>query len=274
MVSTVTVMGMVFTMLVCTIAPLLTLAFLKSRKRAPILYFVIGIVMHLLFVMVAERFFLDVVLSSAPGIAQDPILHSFLEALFVLVFEGGEFALILHIFRENIVRGSRPLQFAAGHSFSNAVLSSGLSNITYFTVANMVSTQGREFMTQGLSGAELDSMNSMLDYVQGDFLPFYLDGVNQLSMMFLYGCLAVLLWMAMSSRLPRWWAAVALGAFFLQRLVLSLGNNGALSPLWMVSAIALGLMIIAVVVTRQIYLKKEGTHSDMEDGVRRLPMRH
>ena len=104
-------------------------------------------------------------------------------------------------------------------------------------------------MTQGLSGEELESMTSMLDYVQGDFLPFYLDGVNQLSMMFLYGCLAVLLWMAMSSRLPRWWAAVALGMFFVQRLVLSLGNNGALSPLWMVSAIALGLMIIAVVVT-------------------------
>lgn len=237
MVSTVTVMGMMFTLVMCFVVPLFALAYFKSRKRVQVLLFFIGVTLQVLFVLLLERMCVGL-LSSLPAVSGSPNLYAVASAAAVGIFETAEFAIAFRVLRPYLRRVSQPLMFITGHAWANAALSSGMSSLTYYTVSLLVSQNGEEFLTQSLSGDELEYMQGMIAYVQGDALPFYLNGIDQLLIMVLYGCAGVLLWMVMTGYLPAGWAAAMPVLLFCQRLPLELSSGGIISAPWMATAAA------------------------------------
>ncbi len=246
MVSTVTVMGMIFTLIVCFVVPLFFMAYLKVRKRSQILLFFIGVSLQITFVLVLERLCVGV-LSSLPAVGQDPAVYAGVSAAAVGIFETAEFAVAFRILRPYLHRISQPLMFSAGHACANAVFSAGLSSLTYYTFSLVVSEKGEEFLTQSLTGDELQYMQDMIAYVQGDSLPFYLNGADQLLIMVLYACIGVLLWMAMSGYLPAKWVVGVPVMLVLQRLPIELASGGVLFSQWLGTAMAGVVTVVAVV---------------------------
>ena len=155
MVSSASIMGMTLTMIICFAVPITTMAVLKIRKHAQIFLFLVGISMHLFFVMLLEQLLLNLTVSAFP--AMNAVGYSILSAITAGVFEILEFALISKVLRDTLDRGSRALMFGLGHATSNALLSSGLTSLTYYTIAMLVSTEGAETLTKGLSGEELEA---------------------------------------------------------------------------------------------------------------------
>lgn len=245
MVSTVTVMGMIFTLIVCFVVPLFFMVYLKIRKRAQILLFFIGVSLQITFVLLLERLCVGA-LGALPAIGKNPVVYAVVSAVAVGVFETAEFAVAFRILRPYLHRVSQPLMFSTGHACANAVFSAGMSSITYYTFSLVVSEKGEEFLTQSLKGEELQYMQDMIAYVQGDFLPFYLNGVDQLLLIVMYCCVGVLLWMAMSEYAPSKWTAGVPVLLILQRLPIELGSTGALSTQWLGTVMAAVVTVVAV----------------------------
>lgn len=245
MVSTVTVMGMMFTMVVCFVIPLFLLAYFKARKRAQILLFVIGISLQITFVVVLERLCVGF-LSSVPAIGGNPVAYAATAAVAAGIFETAEFAIAFRVLKPYLHRVSQPMMFASGHAGANAMISAGMSSLTYYTFSLVVSQSGEEFLTQSLKGEELQYVQDMIAYVQGDPLQFYLNGVDQILMIALYVSVGVLLWMAMSGYLSTKWVVSMPVLLILQRLPLEMGSAGVFPSLWMGTAIAGAVTILAV----------------------------
>ena len=67
---------MVFTLLICFVLPILAMGVLKIRMRAQILLFLVGISMHLVFVMLLERLFMSLTIQAVPGIGENAVLYT------------------------------------------------------------------------------------------------------------------------------------------------------------------------------------------------------
>lgn len=258
MVSDIAILGMVFTMLISFVLPILAMGVLKIRKRAQILLFLVGISMHLVFVMLLERLFVSLTIQVVPVLGENPALYSALAVVAAGIFQSLEFALVARLLQEHMDRGSRAVMFGLGHGGINAALSSGLTSITYYSVAVIANAEGADFLTKDLSGDELTMMQGMLEQVQSDFWVFYISGVEQLMMIMMYCCAAVIMWMAMTQRLPRKWAAGAAGMIAVFRIPVELGNNGLFASIWVSPVLCVILGVAMVVFTRKLYVKIEG----------------
>ena len=264
MVSNIAILGMVFTLLICFVLPILAMGVLKIRMRAQILLFLVGISMHLVFVMLLERLFMSLTIQAVPGIGENAVLYTVLAVVAAAVFESLEFALVARLLQDHMDRGSRAVMFGLGHGGANAALSSGLTSITYYSVAVIANAEGAEYLTQDLSGDELTMMQGMLEQVQADFWVFYISGVEQLMMIMVYCCAAVVMWMAMSGSLPRKWASVSAGMIALLHLPMELGSSGLFPNVWVAPILCLIIGIATVVFTRRLYVKIEGKHPRQE----------
>ncbi len=264
MISSITMIGMVFTMMVCIGGPILSLAILKIKKHAQIVFFLIGISMNLLFVMVLEQIFLSGTVWVLPSIATTPALSIMLSLLGTGIFEILEFAVIARVAGDYINRGSKAVMFGLGHASASAILSTGLTCFTYFSMAAYIEEVGVEEALSGLTGEDLSAVQGMIDQLNGSPIPFFTMGVDQLCLMAMYACVAVLVWMAVSGRLDRKWVLIAAGMLMLQHLPILLGEAGAMPVQGLSTAIGIVISVAAVVLTRKIYQKIEGNkwHND------------
>lgn len=258
MVSNLSILGMVVTLLICFVLPILAMGVLKIRMRAQILLFLAGISMHLMFVMLLERLFVSLTIQAVPAFGENAALYSTLAVLAAAIFESLEFALIARLLQEHMDRGSRAVMFGLGHGGANAALSSGLTSITYYSVAIIANADGADSLTKGLSGDELAVMEGMLKQVQAESWLFYISGVEQLMLMMAYCCAAVIMWMAMTDRLPKKWAGAAAGMIALLHLPMELGSNGVFPNIWVAPILSVVFGVLAVVFTRKLYVKIVG----------------
>lgn len=264
MASSMTIIGMVFTMMVCIGAPILSLAILKIKKHAPIKLFLVGISMYLLFVMVIRQVFLFCMVMVFPQIMENPALSIFFSLLGNALFEPMEFAIIAKIIGDSMNRGSKAVMVGLGHASAGAILSTGLNCFTYFTMAAYVEEVGVEGALSGLSGGDLTAVQGMLDQLSGSPIPFFAMGIDQLCMMTMYACISVLIWMAVSERLDRKWVLIAIGMLTLQHLPVLLGEAGLMPVQGLATAIGVVIAVGIAVVTRKVYEKIEGNkwHND------------
>lgn len=269
MISDFAILGMVFTLLICFVLPILAMGVLKIRQKAQILLFLAGISMYLVFVMILERLFISLTIQVVPAFGENAALYTVLAVLAAAIFESLEFALIARLLQEHMDRGSRAVMFGLGHGGANAALSSGLTSITYYSIAIIANTEGADYLTEKLSGEELTVMQNMIEQVQADIPVFYISGVQQLLMMMVYCCAAVIMWMAMTGRLPRKWAAASAGMIALIHLPIELGSTGIFPSYWISPIVCLLIGIVTVVFTRKLYIKIEGKRPRQE----RMPVR-
>lgn len=269
MISNLTILGMVFTILVCFVLPLIVMMVLKIRMRAKILLFLAGISMQILFVMLLERLFISLMARTTPAFVENDFLYPLVLSLAAGIFESLEFALAVRILRDHMDGGSRVVMFGIGHGGANAALSSGLTSMTYYSVAVIANANGKDYLTQGLSGDELTFMQGMLDYLDSSSWPFYISGIEQFALMMVYCCAAVIMWMAMTERLSRKWAGASAGMIFVFHLFMNFGNYEVSLNSLVSAALCLLIGIAAVVFTRMLYVKIEGDHPRQE----RMPVR-
>ena len=256
MVSDITLIGIFLTILFSIGVPIAALLVPKIRKRAKILLFLVGVSMHLLFVMLLERFFLGAMAGFFPAVAQNPWLYSLMSGAAAMIFETAEFVLIIRALLPQLERGSQPMMFAMGHAASNGTLSAGLTAMTYYSIGVIVNTDGAEELTKGLTGDELAFVNGMIQDITGDYLPFYINAVNQLLLITMYACLAVMLWLALGGYLEKKWVAVAAGVFFLLRFLMDLGNTGGIN-LWVSAGLSFAVTVAFAFLTRRMYVQTE-----------------
>lgn len=264
MISSITIIGMVFTMMVCIGAPILSLAIMKIKKHAPIKLFLIGISMYLLFVMVIRQIFLFCMVFIFPQITENPALSIFFSLLGNALFEPMEFAIIAKVIGDSMNRGSKAVMVGLGHASAGAILSTGLNCFTYFTMAAYVEEVGVEGALSGLSGTDLTAVQGMINQLSGSPIPFFTMGIDQLCMMTMYACISVLIWMAVSERLDRKWVLIAVGMLTFQHLPVLLGEAGLMPVQGLATAIGVIVAVGIAVVTRKVYKKIEGNkwHND------------
>lgn len=265
MISNFAILGLVFTVVVCFVVPLIAMAVLKIRMRAKILLFLAGISMQVLFVMLLERLFISLTVRAVPAITQYDSLYPIVMVLVAGIFESLEFALVVRVLRDHINAGSQAVMFGMGHAGANAVLSMGLTSIAYYSVAVIANANGADALTEGLSGEDLFFMQSMLEFMQSDAILFYISGVQQLMLIMVYCCAAVIMWMAMTERLSRKWAGVSVLMIAMITFFIQLDTRNY----WIMLAFSLIIGIASVVFTRMLYVKIEGDHPRQE----RMPVR-
>ena len=258
MVSSVSLICMAASAFVAFVLPLAAVLVARRRGLAvrlrPILA---GVAIFILFAMVLERLLHTVVFSLFPQIQTIPVVYMLYGALAAGVFEEGGRACGFTLLRRK--KGadnglSTAIGYGVGHAGAEAILLVGFGMISNIMVAMALNTPGGTDTlmasvpeaSQALATAQLQGL---VDAVPASFL---IAGFERIVAFALQLSLSVVVWMAVSGRIPKVWIGGAVLLHALSDCGAALYQTGAVSML-VAELCTLVVTVAVVVLTIRLY---------------------
>ena len=256
-VSTASLIGMVFSLILSLGLPLILLLFAKLKLNANLTSFIIGCAVFIVFALVLESLLHSIVLVATGTLLTDNIvLYGLYGGLAAALFEETGRLIAMKFFMKDSLSKPNALMYGIGHGGIEAILLVGMTYVSNLMTAFMINS-GALQASMELVDAELQR-NTFQQVKLLWELPswqFYMAGVERLIAIALQIALSVLVYKAVSAKSRTYWF-IAFGIHFLVDF-LTVVITGFGAPIWLVELI---LLISVVFVARYAYkLYKEET---------------
>ena len=254
-VSTASILGMVFTLIISVGIPFILMAIIRRKTRARISSFFIGCGIFLVFALILEQILHVVVQMTVGAMLQENIfLYGLYGGLAAALFEEtGRYIAMRFFMKERLDKGNA-LMYGAGHGGIEAILIVGITSVNNIATSIMINSGGIQ-----ATMAMLDSELAETTYQQLEALwqlpayQFYMGGVERMCAIALQICLSVLVYKAVKTGERKYFA----GAFLLHFAVdfLTVVTASALS-VWAVEVVLVITVAVIGGCTMTLYRKE------------------
>ena len=252
-VSTVSIVGMFFTLLVSVALPVILLVLVRVKTGARISTFFIGCGFFIGFALILEQILHMIVLTAVGGILQGNIfLYGLYGGLAAALFEEtGRFIAMRFCMKKCLDKGNA-LMYGVGHGGAEAIIIVGLTYINNLIYSILINSGG---IQQAMSLLEPSMQETLYSQVQTLWLlpayQFYLGGVERILAIVLQICLSVFVYKAVKTGNKKFLA----GAFLLHFIVdfLTVVTAGLGIPTWAVELEVLAIVAVIAGFTVKLY---------------------
>lgn len=256
-VSTASLTGMVFSLLISFILPIVLLVLVRKKLKANFTSFIIGCAVFIVFALVLESLLHSVVLTATGTLLTDNIiLYGLYGGLAAALFEETGRLIAMKFFMKQTLSKPNALMYGIGHGGIEAILLVGFTYVSNLMAALMINS-GALQTSMELVDAELQQTTFAQIKVLWE-LPawqFYMAGVERAIAITLQIALSVLVYKAVADRSRIFWF-LAFGIHFAIDF-LTVVINGLGAPSWIVETV---LLISVVLIALYVYkLYKEDT---------------
>ena len=244
-VSTASIIGMLFTLLVSVGLPIILMILLRIKTRARISTFFIGCGIFIGFALILEQILHKIVLTAAGSILQSNIfLYGLYGGLAAALFEeAGRFIAMKFCMKKSLDKGNA-LMYGVGHGGVEAFLVVGLTSINNLLISIMINSGAIQLTMSQLEPSLQETTYEQLKALwQLPAYQFYLGGVERILAIILQICLSVFVYQAVKTGKKKFLA----GAFLLHFIVdfLTVVAAGLGLPVW---AVELEVLVVVAVI--------------------------
>ena len=261
MVSTPSLVCMGASALAAFALPVLVLLILRRRWRFSLWSCAVGALVFVVFALILEGGMHSLVFAVLPGLRSNPALYTLYGALAAGVFEEVGRVCGFAVLRARDRRPDdvgRALGAGIGHGGIEAMALVGVGMVfSIVTSVSIINAGASEAFLAGLPDAQRDAVARQLDSLITTPAPLYLLSIGERAIAIaLHITLSVLVWMAFTGRIRRWWIFGAILAHALADVGAALYQVGLLSVI-AAQAWALVVTVILAVAVRRIYRSAE-----------------
>lgn len=200
MVSTSSFIGMIFSLVVSVIGPLLLLAWVRKKYSASMLSFFVGMIAFYLAVMVLETpinsYLLTLNPTTSKFLTSNPIVFALFGGLMAGLFEETARLISFKFFLKKQTRIQDGLAYGIGHGGIEAILLVAMTNLNNIIIGNLINQQALQ--TLGLP-QELETMITT-QLVQTPSVMFYVGGIERLLTLVVHIALSLIVFKAVKER--------------------------------------------------------------------------
>lgn len=252
-VSSVSIIGMIFTLIIAIGLPVVLLILVHKKAKAALSSFLIGCAVFVVFALVLEQFLHTAVFAAAgPLLSGNIVLYGLYGGLAAALFEEtGRLVAMKYVMKRNLNR-QNALMYGVGHGGIEAILLVGFTYISNLATSIAINSGA---LQNSLSLLDEGTLEMTLSQIRALWeLPawqFYLAGVERASAIVLQIALSILVYMAVKTGFKRFWL-LALGIHFaVDFLVVVIAGYGV--PLWAVEIILIIIVLIVALYARKQY---------------------
>lgn len=258
MVSTASLVSMGASALAALVLPIVILVAARRRWRFSLWSAAVGALVFVVFALILEGGVHALVFSAFPNLASKPVLYTIYGALAAGVFEEVGRVCGFAVLRASDRRPDdvgRALGAGIGHGGIEAILLVGAAMVSSLvTSVSIINAGASEAFLAGLPDAQRDTVARQFDSLINAPAPFYLLSIGERAIAIaLHITLAVLVWMAFTGRIRRWWILGAILAHALADAGAALYQSGAAS-VFVAQGWALIVTIVLVLAVRKLYV--------------------
>lgn len=261
-VSTANMMGMVFTLAVAIVLPIVLLIIVRRKTGAGISAFFIGCGIFIGFALILERILHVIVLRTVGNILQSNIfLYGLYGGLAAALFEETGRLIAMKFFMKKNLNKGNALMYGVGHGGAEAVIIVGLSSVSNLISSMMINNGGMQMTVSLLEPSLQEATYQQLKALwELPAYQFYLGGVERISAIVLQICFSVLVYKAVKAENKKFWAAAFLLHFIVDFVTVVTAGIGI--PVW---AVEIEIMVITAIIayyTLRIYNKSVDNPAD------------
>ena len=271
-ISTASIVGMVFTLLISTVLPVVLGIIVYRKTHAKIVSCFIGAGIFVGFALILERILHAIVFAVTGNAIQNNIfLYGLYGGLAAALFEETGRLVAMKFFMKKNLDRENALMYGVGHGGAEAIIIVGLTYVSNLINSFWINTGSAQIITsqldsaiQGTTYQQLETFHSVIQeavYQQLQVLwqtpayHFYMAGVERLSAIALQICLSVLVYKCVKTGQKKFYA----GALILHFLVdfVTVVTAGLGMPIWAVEIEILVIVAIIAWGVARIYKKDE-----------------
>ncbi len=261
-VSTASLTGMVFSLLVSFGLPLALLILTRKKLKANLTSFIIGCAVFVVFALFLESLLHSVVFTATGTLLTDNIiLYGLYGGLAAALFEETGRLIAMKFFMKQTLNKQNALMYGIGHGGIEAILLVGLTYVSNLMTAFMINS-GTLQASIALVEEELQQTTFQQLKVLWE-LPswqFYMAGIERLIAIILQIALSVLVYKAVSAKSRKFWF-LAFGIHFAVDFLTGV-INGLGAPIWIVETTLLVAVVFVAYYACKLY--KESVDKEMK----------
>lgn len=272
MVSAASLACMGVSALVTLVLPIVILVVARRRWRFSLWSATVGALVFVVFALLLEGGLHALVFTAIPNLPSKPMLYTIYAALAAGVFEElGRvcgFAVLRASDRHPDDVG-RALGAGIGHGGIDAMLLVGVGMVSSFvTSVSIINAGTSEAFLAGLPDAQRDIVARQFELLINTPAPFYLLSIGERTIAIaLHIALSVLVWMAFTGRIRRWWILGAILAHALADAGAALYQSGVVSVVVAQGWALIVTVILAVTVRRIVCVYHSAARSRERAGI-------
>ncbi|MCH5274675.1 MAG: YhfC family intramembrane metalloprotease [Lachnospiraceae bacterium] len=252
-VSTASIVGMIFTLLVSFGIPIFLMILVRIKTRARISVFFIGCGFFIVFALILEQILHAIVFAVAGHILPSSIiLYGLYGGLAAALFEETGRFIAMKFCMKKCLDKNNALMYGVGHGGVEAILLVGLTYVNNLIYSMMINSGG---LQQTMSLLEPSMQETLYMQVQVLWqLPayqFYLGGVERLLAIVLQICLSVFVYKAVKTGRKKFFAGAFLIHFMVDFLTIETVRLGL--PTWAVELEVLVITVVIAIFTVKLY---------------------
>lgn len=261
-VSTENMMGMVFTLAVAIVLPIVLLIIVRKKTGARISAFFIGCGIFIGFALILEQILHVIVLRTVGSILQSNIfLYGLYGGLAAALFEETGRLIAMKFFMKKNLNKGNALMYGVGHGGAEAMIIVGFSSVNNLISSVMINSGGMQMTISLLEPSLQEATYQQLKALwELPAYQFYLGGVERIFAIILQICLSVLAYKAVKANNKKFWAAAFLLHFIVDFVTVVTAGIGI--PVW---AVEMEVMVITAIIayyTVRIYNKSVDNPAD------------
>ena len=258
MVSTASLVSMGVSALATLVLPIVILVVVRRRWRFSLWSAAVGALVFVVFALLLEGETHSLVFAAVPSLRSSPALYTLYGALAAGVFEELGRVCGFAVLRASDRRPDdvgRALGAGIGHGGIEAMLLVGVGMVSSLvTSVSIINAGASEAFLAGLPDAQRDTVAHQLDSLIKTPALLYLMGIGERAIAIaLHITLSVLVWMAFTGRIRRWWILGAILAHALADAGAALYQSGAVS-VFVAQGWALIVTVVLALAVRRIYV--------------------
>jgi len=251
-VSTASITGMVFSLIISAGLPLALFIACKMKTKAKVSSLFIGMGVFILFALILEQLLHMIVLSAAGTLITNNIwLYALYGGLAAGLFEETGRYLAMKYIMKNQLDKENSLMYGIGHGGIEAILVVGLAEISNLSIAMVINSGQAATIFAGLDEAALASLAPLWE------LPpyqFYLAGVERAAAILLHISLSYFVYRAVKDRKSTYYFAAVGLHFFVDAVTVAAGG---FLPIIAVEAIVVIIIAVIAVMAGRMYMEEK-----------------
>lgn len=258
MVSWLSISGMMVSLAVSVGLPVFLIVFFNRRRESSVFNAFIGACVFFVFALLLEQMLHTIMSYAFPSLLEIPAFYVAYGCLAAGIFEEcGRYVGLRYLVNKNKAYfASDALMFGAGHGGLEALMIAGVACTGNLVMAFNLNANGAAAYTNGLSGAELESMNRMIETItQASPAQFFFVGFERVSAIVLHMSLSVLIWMVLTGRIRKLWFPAAVLLHAVSNVPAALYQSGVLFDFYATEMLLFAMSFAVAAVVLVLYRK-------------------
>lgn len=241
--------------LVLSVGVPIVLAVLCARRgRSALRAVLTGAIFFFAAAMVLEPILHQVVFRLFPNLPQNPLAYTVYGALAAGVFE--ETARLIGL-RRLCKKDASPLTgfaYGVGHGGFEAIMLGAFGQVQNLIIFTTINSGGLDTLLASVPEAQRELARAQLEAVSSTpAVNFLAGGVERMGAIVVHIALSMVVWMAVTGRLPRWGYPLAILLHALLDVPAALYQCGVITSLWVIEVLLLAFAALLALGVRQLY---------------------